>query len=135
MFIKLIRIGRDAELRYTKSGKAVCSVVGAFDIGWGDNKRTTWIEGALWEKRAESLAPYLIKGQQAVVTFDDLEVETYEGNKGFGAKLKGRIVDVQLCGAKAEGQQQRPQQQQAPQQAPQGQAPAPITEFDDDIPF
>ena len=131
MFIKLIRIGRDSTLRFTQSGKAVCSVVGAFDIGWGDNKRTTWIEGALWEKRAEALAPYLLKGQQAVVTFDDLEVEQYDSNGKPGAKLKGRIVDIQLCGAKPEGQQQQPRQQQAP--APQQQAP---NNFDDsDIPF
>ena len=138
MFTQLIRIGRDAELRYTTQQKAVCSVVGAFDVGYGDNKRTTWIEGALWEKRAESLAPYLVKGQEAVVTFDDLEVETYEGKNGLGAKLEARIVDLQLCGSKPEVNQQQSQQPPARQQSANtgGQQPAHgFSDFDQDIPF
>jgi len=146
MFIKLIRIGRDAELRYTPNGKAVCNVVGAYDVGYGDKKRTQWIEGVLWEKRAEKLAEYLTRGQQAVVTFDDIEVETFEGTKGFSAKLKGRVVDLQLCGAKPSEtpmplQGQSFQQEQArkvpaqPQPAAQP-APQPVDDpFDDDIPF
>ena len=125
MFTQLITLGRDAELRHTANGKAVCSVVGAYDIGWGDNKRTQWIEGALWEKRAESLAQYLLKGKQLHVTFDDVEVEMYEGKKGTGAKLKGRIVDVKLVkdGSGNSGQK-----------APVAQ-PATPDNFDHDIPF
>ena len=45
MFIKLVRIGRDAELRYTPAGKTVCNVACAYDVGWGENKRTGWIDG------------------------------------------------------------------------------------------
>jgi len=130
MFVKLIRIGKDAELKYTKAGKAVCTVVGAFDIGWGDSKRTTWIEGALWEKRAEALVGYIVKGRQCVVTFDDLEVETYEGQKGFGAKLKGRIVDIQLVHT---GESQASQDHQARKQ-PSHAKPKPV-DVDDEIPF
>jgi single-strand DNA-binding protein len=140
MFTQLIRVGRDAELRYIPSGKAVCGVACAYDIGYGDKKRTQWIEGVLWEKRAESLAPYLVKGQQAMVTFDDVELETYESNGKSGAKIKARIVDLKLCGPKPEEtvhkqqpQQQAPHRQQ--QQAPQDQGGQGFEDFDDDIPF
>ena len=137
MFTQLIRIGRDAELRYTANGKAVIGLACAYDIGFGENKKTQWIECAIWEKRAESLAPYLLKGQQAMVTLTDVELDKYESNGTPGSKLKARVVDIQLCGAKPEGKpQQHPQDQQA-RQAPQQQASAPqgMEDFDDDIPF
>ena len=114
MFTQLIRIGRDAELRYTQSGKAVCSIAGAYDVGYGDNKKTQWIDCALWEKRAESLAQYLVKGQQCMVTLDDVHIDIYEGQNGPKATLKARVVDLKLCGSKPSGAQngyQAPQNQ------------------------
>ena len=153
MFTQLVRIGKDAELKYISNGKAVCGVNCAYDIGWGDKKRTQWIECVLWDKRAESLAQYMVKGQQMMVVLDDLEVETFQKNDGGqGSKLKGRVVDVKLCGPKTESQQQAPQQrqQQAPQQAPpqaqqqyqqptqqapQQQATQGFDDFKDTIPF
>lgn len=136
MFTKLVRIGRDTEVRVIPgSGKSVATVVAVFDVGIGEKKHGSWIEGALWEKRAIALAPYLKKGQQAVITYDDLEAEVYEHNGKHKPKLKARIVDVQLCGSKQESSQ--PAQQQAPQQQAQAQQAAPPTddEFGDDIPF
>jgi single-strand DNA-binding protein len=140
MFTQLIRVGRDAELRYTPNGKAVCGVACAYDIGYGDKKRTQWIEGVLWEKKAESLAPYLVKGQQAMVTFDDVELDIYESNGKSGANLKARIVDLKLCGganAKPEqsiGQQNQGQQNNQGQQAQQQSKPAGMEDFED-VPF
>ena len=114
MFTQLIRIGRDAELRRTPQGKAVCSIAGAYDVGYGDNKKTQWIDCALWEKRAESLAQYLVKGQQCMVTLDDVHIDIYEGQNGPKATLKARVVDLKLCGSKPSGAQngfQGPQNQ------------------------
>ena len=126
MFTKLVRIGRTAELRYTPNGKAVIGLACAYDVGYGDKKRTQWIECALWEKRAESLAEYLVKGQQAVVTLTDVEIEEWRTAEKSGAKLKARIVDIELCGSKPEA---------APKPQPKPQAPAAFDDFDDDIPF
>lgn len=143
MFIKLVRLGRDAELRYTAQGKAVCTLACAFDVGYGEKKRTQWIEGALWEKRAEALHPHLLKGKQIHVVFDDLNVEIFEGKNGFGAKLKGRIVDVQLAGGASEAQSLPQAAKQPPRLVPQNQAVTPTGNskshpdyFDDsEIPF
>jgi single-strand DNA-binding protein len=125
MFTQLVRIGRDAELRTTQNGESVCSLACAYDIGFGDRKETVWISGALWGKRAESLVHYLKKGIQAMIVFDDVKPEIYNEK----ASLKGRIVEIKLCGKKPEQSSQAPIK---PRPAPVQQQ---ATDFDDDIPF
>lgn len=44
MFIKVIRLGKDGVLGATTTGTQVLNLVGAYDIGWGVNKKTQWIE-------------------------------------------------------------------------------------------
>lgn len=125
MYSNLFRIGRDTELRFTQGGKAVCGVALACDVGYGDNKRTSWIEGVLWDKRAEALVQYLIKGKQVFVVMDDIEIETWAKEDGTtGSKLKGRIVDVKLV---SDSKPQQSQPKAASNQHPPG--------FDDDIGF
>jgi len=149
MFSKLVRIGRDSELRSTAQGTSVCSIACVYDIGWGDKKRSQWMDAVLWGKQAEALAQYLTKGKQIVIYADDLEIETYEHNGKTGSKLKCRVINVDLTDNKEAQQQQAPQQrQQAPRQvAPQqnqgginsqfndNSTVRPDNNFDDDIPF
>ena len=126
MFVKLVRIGRDAELRYTPSQKPVLSLACVYDIGWGDNKKPQWIDATVWGKQAESLAQYLLKGKQIVISADDLEVEEYQTkNGGTGSKLKCRVIDISLTDSGQQTpKQQAPQQQGGyQQQAPQQQRP------------
>tara|TARA_R110000824_G_scaffold188319_2_gene369694 strand:- start:2834 stop:3346 length:513 start_codon:yes stop_codon:yes gene_type:complete len=119
MFAKLVRLGKDAELRSLNNGDKVASLAMVYDVGYGANKRSQWIDGTLWGKRAESLAPYLTKGSQIVLYADDIELETYPKNDGStGSKLKCRVNDVSLISGQGEQSQQAPQ---APQQAPQQQ--------------
>ena len=139
MFTKLVRLGRDAEVRFTAGANptAVAGLAMVYDIGYGDKKRSQWIDGALWGKRAESLAQYLTKGTQIVVTMDEVELEQFMKKDGTpGAKLKCKVVDLSLVsGQQQGGQQQAPQQYQ---QAPQQQAQQPGIDAHgnlDDIPF
>ena len=146
MFSKLVRIGRDAELRYIKSGTAVASIPCVYDIGFGDKKRSQWIDVSVWGKQAEALSQYLTKGKQIVIYADDVELEGYQKNDGTqGSKLKCRAVNIDLTsgGQAPQAPQQQSGYQQAPQQykqAPpqpgfQGTPQAPTQEFDDTIPF
>jgi len=127
MFTKLVRIGRDAELKTTANGKSVIGLACVYDIGWGDNKRAQWIDVTIWGKQAESLAQFLIKGKQIVICADDLELEVYKKNDGGeGSKLKCRAINIDLVGSKQDGQSQAPQQNQGQQNQsfhnpPQGQ--------------
>ncbi|VFR32431.1 Single-stranded DNA-binding protein [plant metagenome] len=140
----LARIGRDAELRYTTDGTQVASLSLAFSYGKKDpntkQKPTQWVDGALWGQRAESLAPYLLKGTLVYVVLDDAHIETFQKQDGSqGVKLSGRVSVIEFAARPAESQQQATQQpkpQPAPAQrsAPQQQASS-LADMDDDIPF
>lgn len=135
------RIGRDAELRYTPSGKAVCGVAVAVDYGRkGDDGRkpTQWYEVTLWDKQAEALAPYLTKGKQIFFTGEDLHIETFQKQDGSqGEKLVCRAAGIKFASDGSQAAHQPVPQQRQP--APQRQAPAqqPVDDFDLDesIPF
>jgi len=132
-------IGRDAEVRYTATGEPVVSLSLAFDYGKKENgkKPTQWVDGALWGKRGEAMAPYLLKGRKVGVTLDDVHIETFtkgDGSQGF--KLAGRVSNIEFAGSAPQhsGQQQAATAAAARQPAPrqQSQQAAP-PEFDDDL--
>ena len=107
MFIKLCNLGRDAEVRHTQGGKAVASLALAYSVGYGNNKRTQWLEASLWGERAEKMAPYLTKGTKVLLTADDLVVEVFDKRNGAtGAKLTARVVDLEFAGGRQESQGQ-----------------------------
>lgn len=109
----LARLGRDAEIRYTQGGEPVASLSLAFSHGrkGDDGKRQTqWVDGSLWGKRAEALAPYLTKGSLVVVTMEDMHTEAYQGRNGESTKLVGRVIDIELAGG---GERQQAAQAQA----------------------
>lgn len=145
--IGLVRLGRDAESRYTANGDPVCSFSGAFNYGRkdGDGKQPSqWVEFALWGQRGEKLVEHLLKGTQLFVVASDAHVETYEKRDGgTGVKLVARVDDLQFAGSRQEGGSEGQQRSAAPAPAPQRQAqPAaksrPSTSFDDmddEVPF
>jgi len=135
------RIGRDAELRFTGSGDAVCSVPVAVDYGrkgQDGKKPCQWYEVTLWGKQAEALAQYLTKGKQIFFVGSDLNVQTFQkGDGSQGTKLVCRCAELKFASDGQQAQQQRPAQP-APRNASQPK-PAPqqaaADNFDDDIPF
>jgi len=65
MFHKTIivgRAGKDAEMRFTQSGKGVTSFSVAVQDGFGDKKKTVWYRVTAWEKLAETCNTYVKKG-------------------------------------------------------------------------
>lgn len=136
----LARIGRDVEVRYTAGGDAVASISLAFTYGrkGEDGKRPTqWVDAALWGKRAEALAPYLLKGGLVAVTLEEVHIETFQGSNGPGHKLVGKVLDIELAGG-GDKPAAAPRPAPAPARAP-ARAPAPtgsgFDDMDDDIPF
>jgi len=151
------RIGRDAEVRQTNNGTSVANFPVAVDSGFGDKKETLWFDCSLFGKRAESgLVQYLVKGGEVMVE-GNIGLRQYTKNDGtHGAAMTLNVQDLKLIGGKPQGQHQPAQQQQQQRQAPQqqrqpqqtqyqqnnpqkpvagGRGPAPMDDFDDDIPF
>ena len=132
----LARIGRDVELRQAGTDM-VANISLAFSYGkkGADNKRPTqWVDASIWGKRAEALAPYLLKGGLVSVTLEDVCIETYQGKNGEASKLVGRVSQIELAG----GGQAQPAQQAAPTHQPQRQVQQKSGGFpnqDDDIHF
>jgi single stranded DNA-binding protein len=138
MLNKLIRLGRDAELRKTQTGKSVLGFAGAYDVGYGDKKKTQWIDCSLWGDQAERVASMLTKGTQVVIYADDVCIEEYPKNDGStGVKLKCRVVNFEFAGPRPQAAETTYQQPAAQAPAPQQPAPAAgsFDDFDDDIPF
>jgi len=107
MFTKLMRLGRDAEIRTIPSGESVCNLSLAYNYGKkgsDGNRPTQWVDGSLWGKQAEVLAQYLVKGKMVCVTLDDLHIETFQGRNGEGHKLAARVVNIELAGGGEERQ-------------------------------
>lgn len=139
------QVGRDVEVRNTTGGDAVASVSLAFSYGRkGDDgkKPTQWVDGALWGKRAEALAPYLTKGTRVTVALEDAHIETFKKQDGTeGVKLAARITAIDLAGSPQQAAPQQTQQRQQQRPAPQRQATQQVPagggfdDMDSDVPF
>lgn len=131
-------IGRDAELRSVSSGDSVAGFSLAVSTGTKDKPATLWVDCSLWGKRADGLAPYLLKGTPVTVC-GDVDLSQYTTNAGQpGAKITCR-VDKLTFGGKANGGNGDSQPAATPRPAPRP-APAPANaavgyEIDDGIPF
>lgn len=137
------RLGRDVEVRVIPSGASVAQLAIAVDTGFGERKKTLWLRGALWGKRAEGgLMQYLVKGKQVEVS-GELSEDKWTGNDGVEkTTLELHINGIELVGGGGQQQDNGFAQQQQQQQAsgtggqqfaaPQDPMAAGI---EDDIPF
>lgn len=122
------KLGRDAELRRTQGGDAVCGFTVAVDVRKGQAKETNWWRVSLWGKRGEALAPYLLKGASVTVC-GEFSLGDYEGKP----QLNIRASEIALQGGRGE------------QREPDGSRGAPVQtdkpatdwqdDLDDAIPF
>lgn len=99
MLVQLVTIGRDAELK-NANGKPFLSVSAAYDVGYGQNKKTQWLSLTMWGAQAEKSAQYLTKGKQIVVNVSDLHVEEHNGK----SYLKGTIQGFEFVRGGGSGQ-------------------------------
>ena len=129
------RLGRDAESRFTPSGKPVVNFSLAVDERRGGEKSTLWVSCAIWGERGEKLAQYLTKG--AVVSVSGpVRVESYTAKSGEAAsKLCCMVNDISLHGGNRDEGQPKPAPRAAPRATPS--AAQQEDEFNDslDVPF
>ena len=122
MFTKLIRIGRDAEMKYLQTGTAILEFSAVYDIGFGDKKKPQWIKVAMFGQRAEKLVSHFTKGKLIVACLDDVKSEAWIKDGEAKSGLSAKLVEFEFAGGQSDSpQQQAPQQQGGFQQVPQQQ--------------
>jgi len=127
-------ISKDSEVRHTPNGDVVCQFNFALNSGYGDKQITTWLNCSLWGKRAETLAPMLLKGTKIGIT-GELTNRPYTAKDGTEKySLEVRVSDVTLLGKPAgESVSQQPKTSKANEK--EFAIGKTEQEFEDDIPF
>jgi single-strand DNA-binding protein len=87
-------LGRDPEMRYTPSGRAVTSFTVATSRIWNSpdgerHEETEWFNVVAWGKLAETCKQVLVKGQQVYVEgrLQTRRWEDQEGRKHFSTEI------------------------------------------------
>lgn len=139
--ILLGNCGRDPEVRYLPSGKAICNISLATSNKWKDKssgemmEETQWHRVQFFDKLAEIAGQYLAKGQPVYVE-GSIKYGKYTDKDG----QEKNTVDImatsmQLLGSKQE--QDKPAQRPSHDAAKARQLPKQGSGFDDfsDVPF
>ncbi|NNM66382.1 MAG: single-stranded DNA-binding protein [Spirochaetales bacterium] len=142
------RLTRDAELRYTSAGMAICSL--SLAVNRRVKKDDQWLEEpnyfdlTLWGKQAEGVSKYLVKGTQIAVD-GELRQDRWEKDGQKHSKVQVSINNLQLLGgnrqAGASAPSSGPSEVRSPASSPNRPVDQrPSAEFDpqsyeDDIPF
>lgn len=101
------RLTRDAELKYTNSGLAICNM--SIAINRRRKSEDQWIEEAnffniiLWGKRAEALTQYLVKGKQIAIQ-GELKQNRWEQEGQPRSKVEVVANNIQLLGGRTSNQ-------------------------------
>jgi len=100
------RLTKDAELKYTTGGTAVCRFSIALNYRrkngdqWED--AANYFDVVLWSRQAESLGKYLLKGKQIAVA-GELRQERWLQDGQHRSKVEIVAANVQLLGDKPSG--------------------------------
>ena len=106
--ILLGNLGADPELKYTATGKGVCSLRIATNEVFKDTQgqrqeRVEWHRVSVWGSQAENCAKYLKKGSSAYIE-GRLQTRKWQDKDGAGRYSTDIVADrVQFLGGKGEG--------------------------------
>lgn len=117
------RLGRDPEIRYTTSGKAVASFSIACSEKRGGEETTEWVNVVTWEKLAEICGQYLVKGSLVFIS-GRMQTRKWQDKDG-GTRYTTEIVarEMKMLDGKKDGRQSG------------GEWSSPAPSGDDSIPF
>ena len=132
-------LGRDPEVRSTPSGKRVASFSVAVDQGWGDSKKTEWVNVIAWDKLAELSEKFLKKGKQVALS-GTLQTSSWDdkatGQKKYKTEVVARDLTFMDDRQSSSGSAPATRQQSAPparqQAVPAARAQAEADPFDDE---
>ena len=87
------RLTKDTELKTTQNGKSVTTFTVANDTGYGEYKRTNFINVVAWGKTAEFVANYFKKGS-SIGLCGEIQIRDYEkdGRKVYITEIVAKEV-------------------------------------------
>lgn len=134
-FNAVSRLGRDSEQRFTPNGKAILNFSIPVESGYGDNKKTFWLNCAVFGKQAEGkLVEYLKKGQEVAVS-GELSLREWTDKQGqIKTQAELAVHQIQLVGGKREGSQDAGYSSSAQSAAP-GKQQDNDFDFNEEVPF
>ena len=99
--IMIARLTRDAEFK-TVGETNIAGFSIAYSTGYGDNKKSNYIDCVAFGKTAEVVKNYTKKGLQIGIE-GSLEQDSWDGQDGKkNYKTKIRIASIQLLGSKSD---------------------------------
>ena len=128
------RLTRDPELRHTGKGTPVTTFSIAIDNGYGDNKRTDFVNCLAWNKTAEFVTKYFTKGKMIIVIgrITTRSWETQDGKRAYATEVIAN--EVNFGESKTSPQLNIPQTAAQPPMQDDDDDFTPLDE-DDDLPF
>jgi len=91
------RLTRDAEIKYTNAGMAVCkfSIASSSYAGKDKDDYTSYFDVVLWGKQGEAIIQYLTKGKQVAIS-GELRQNRWEQDGQKRNKVEIKASNVQL---------------------------------------
>ena len=128
------RLTRDPEMRHTNSGTPVTTFSIAIDNGYGDNKRTDFVNCLAGNKTAEFVTKYFTKGKMIIVIgrISTRSWETQDGKRAYATEVIAN--EVNFGESKTSPQLNTPQTAAQPPMQDDDDDFTPLDE-DDDLPF
>lgn len=97
------RFTKDPVLSETSSGISVATFTLAVESGFGETKKTHFINCVAWRNTAETIAKYLEKGRQILVA-GELQTRSYEDKEGNKRIVTEVLVkEFYFCDTKPNG--------------------------------
>lgn len=131
------RVANDPVLRQVL-GTDVLNFRFAMENGWGDRKKTEFVDCALWGRRAVSMSNVLQRGTYISLFGAEFSIRGYEHNGERRVSLELRIDQFDLGPRSAAAGHDRRAADAGPIHSSGPQASdgsAAVTDFDDEIPF
>ncbi|MCK4819584.1 single-stranded DNA-binding protein, partial [bacterium] len=91
---------RDAELKYTNSGTAICNFSLAVNEKYGETDYASFFEFTIWGKFAEAVNQYLNKGLPVSVTAKAKQ-DRWEQDGNTRSKVKFTVLSLRMFGGKS----------------------------------
>jgi single-strand DNA-binding protein len=129
------RLTRDAELKYTNTGTAICKISIAVnrrrkvDDQW--TEEASFFDVTIWGKMGEAINQYLVKGKQVGIE-GELRQNKWEQDGQPRSKVEIIANNVQLLGGKTG---ERTGGARSGADGPSSNGEIPRDNFEDDIPF